>query len=120
MLHPEQALLGLAVDIGTTKMAAYLLDLATGHTLAKGGLMNPQIAYGEDVVSRIAYANRHPDGRHLLQTRLIESLNDLINLCQSRANYEQIVEACGQYAIITFAGYGAPVAKLFMSRLTDR
>ncbi len=115
VLHPEQALLGLAVDIGTTKMAAYLLDLATGHTLAKGGLMNPQIAYGEDVVSRIAYANRHPDGRHLLQTRLIESLNDLINqLChEAGATYEQIVEAVvvGNTAIHHFFA-GLPVRQL--------
>ena len=115
VLHPEQALLGLAVDIGTTKMAAYLLDLATGHTLAKAGLMNPQIAYGEDVVSRIAYANEHPEGRYLLQTRLIESLNDLIDqLCgEAGVAYEQIVEAVvvGNTAIHHFFA-GLPVRQL--------
>ena len=115
VLHPEQALLGLAVDIGTTKMAAYLLDLATGHTLAKAGLMNPQIAYGEDVVSRIAYANRHLDGRCLLQARLMESLNDLIDqLCQEAGViHEQIVEAVvvGNTAIHHFFA-GLPVRQL--------
>ena len=50
-------LLGLAVDTGTTKLAAYLVDLATGETLARVGAMNPQTAYGEDVVTRITYAN---------------------------------------------------------------
>lgn len=115
VLCPEQALLGLAVDIGTTKMAAYLLDLTTGHTLAKAGLMNPQIAYGEDVVSRIAYANRHADGRHLLQARLMESLNDLIDqLCQEAGvTHEQIVEAVvvGNTAIHHFFA-GLPVRQL--------
>lgn len=42
--------LGLAVDIGTTKLAAYLVDLSSGNTLAKTGAMNPQIAFGEDVI----------------------------------------------------------------------
>ena len=41
---------GLAVDIGTTKIAAYLVDLFTGKTLAARGMMNPQISYGEDVI----------------------------------------------------------------------
>ena len=115
VLHPEQALLGLAVDIGTTKMAAYLLDLATGHTLAKAGLMNPQIAYGEDVVSRIAYANTHPDGRHLMQTRLVESLNDLIDqLCgEGGVSHTQVIEAVvvGNTAIHHFFT-GLPVRQL--------
>ena len=54
MIPPGAPLLGLAVDIGTTKIAAYLVELASGRTLAKAGAVNPQIAYGEDVVSRIA------------------------------------------------------------------
>jgi uncharacterized 2Fe-2S/4Fe-4S cluster protein (DUF4445 family) len=77
ILAPQSPLLGLAVDIGTTKLAAYLLDLQTGKTLAKTGAMNPQIAYGEDVISRIAYANTHADGRQTLQSRLIDALNNL-------------------------------------------
>ncbi len=56
-------LLGLAVDIGTTKVAAYLVDLETGVTMAKAGVMNPQIAYGEDVISRISYVINHDGGR---------------------------------------------------------
>lgn len=95
VLPPQQRLLGLAVDIGTTKVAAYLVDLETGHTLAKGGLMNPQIAYGEDVVSRIAYANQHPNGRKILQQRLVEGLNQLTEeLCtEAGAHPQQIVDA---------------------------
>ncbi|MBN1247589.1 MAG: DUF4445 domain-containing protein [Anaerolineae bacterium] len=82
VMRSDQPVVGLAVDIGTTKMAAYLVSLESGHTLAKAGLMNPQIAYGEDVVSRIAYANEHQEGRWVLQERLIAGLNDLVgSLC---------------------------------------
>jgi hypothetical protein len=63
-LLPEGTqLVGLAIDVGTTKVAGYLLDLETGRTLAKAGTMNPQISYGEDVISRIAYTDAHADGR---------------------------------------------------------
>jgi uncharacterized 2Fe-2S/4Fe-4S cluster protein (DUF4445 family) len=95
LMRPDQPVVGLAVDIGTTKMAAYLVALETGRTLAKAGLMNPQIAYGEDVVSRIAYANTHPQGRLVLQDRLIAGLNELVGaLCtEVGIDREQIVEA---------------------------
>lgn len=78
ILPPESRCLGLAVDIGTTKLAAYLLDMETGDVLAKMGAMNPQIAYGEDVISRIAYTDQHDGGRQLLQERLVEALNEMI------------------------------------------
>ncbi len=54
-ISPDDILLGCAVDIGTTKIAAYLVDLRTGQTLASGGTINPQVAYGEDVISRIKF-----------------------------------------------------------------
>jgi uncharacterized 2Fe-2S/4Fe-4S cluster protein (DUF4445 family) len=91
----ERTAFGLAVDIGTTKLAAYLLDLRAGRTLAQAGAMNPQIAYGEDVISRIAYANAHTDGRQILQACLVETLNQLVReLCVDAAiEREQIVKA---------------------------
>jgi uncharacterized 2Fe-2S/4Fe-4S cluster protein (DUF4445 family) len=69
---------GLAVDIGTTKLAAYLIQLETGETVAKAGAMNPQIAFGEDVISRIAYTGRVLDGAKKLQKVLVETLNKLL------------------------------------------
>jgi uncharacterized 2Fe-2S/4Fe-4S cluster protein (DUF4445 family) len=115
ILSKEDPILGLAVDIGTTKMAAYLVDLTTGHTLAKDGLMNPQIAYGEDVVSRIAYANEHVEGRELLQSRLVAGLNDLVStLCRDAdVDRSQIVDAVvvGNTAIHHLFT-GLPVAQL--------
>ena len=93
-------ILGLAVDVGTTKLAAYLCDLETGAILAKSGAMNPQTAFGEDVISRISYSNNIPNGHKVLQTRLIETLNTIIEeLCtvaqksNPSINTEQIVEA---------------------------
>lgn len=68
-------ILGIALDVGSTKIALYLVDLETGGTLATSGIMNPQIAYGEDVVSRIAYANRSEHHRKELQRVLVDSIN---------------------------------------------
>ncbi len=91
--HPsEEALLGLAVDLGTTKIAAYLVDLATGQTIASQGLMNPQVAYGEDVMSRIAHAMEGKGAE--LQRVVVEALNEIArDLChQADGRPEQIVE----------------------------
>ena len=95
ILPAGSRMMGLAVDIGTTKLAAYLVDLETGETLAKAGAMNPQIAYGEDVISRISYANEHADGAKILQSRLVETLNKLIVTLLEELDIaqDQIVEA---------------------------
>ena len=83
ILPNDKMPLGLAVDIGTTKLAAYLLDLESGMTLAQESAMNPQIHYGEDVVSRIFYCMENKDGRTNLQQQIIQALNHLIlNLCE--------------------------------------
>ncbi len=94
ILPPEKRLLGLAIDIGTTKLAAYLVDLESGQTLAQGGAMNPQIGFGEDVISRIAYANQGEGGK-VLQERLVSTLNQLVQgLCaQAGECAEQVLEA---------------------------
>ena len=95
VLPQDARLLGLAADVGTTKLAAYLVDLSDGSTLAKLAAPNPQIAYGEDVVSRIGFANDHHEGRRLLQDRLVASLNKLIeDLCtRTDTAREHIVDA---------------------------
>ncbi len=87
--------LGLAVDIGTTKIAAYLLDLESGEPLAQQSAMNPQIHYGEDVVSRIFYCMEHPNGRSTLQKQIVETLNSLVaDLCgQAGRRPQEIVDA---------------------------
>lgn len=74
LLPRETDIYGIAVDIGTTKIAIYAVDLGSGDIVAKTGEMNPQIAYGEDVISRITYARDHADGRAKLQEALIRTL----------------------------------------------
>lgn len=59
--EPERRALGFACDLGTTKLAGYLVDLETGASLATAGVMNPQIGYGEDVISRLARRAKTPE-----------------------------------------------------------
>jgi uncharacterized 2Fe-2S/4Fe-4S cluster protein (DUF4445 family) len=95
VLPMDDSLLGLAVDIGTTSIAAYLVDLSSGAILTKGGAMNPQIAYGEDVISRILYINEHQDGDRILQDRIVGEVNLLAaSLCgEAGFTVDQIVDA---------------------------
>ena len=92
---PSTRWLGMAVDIGTTKVAGYLIDLENGKTLASKGLMNPQISYGEDVVSRIVAASKSPADAAKLQSLLTEALSQLAaDLCnETGTKPTEIVEA---------------------------
>ena len=92
---PATRWLGLAVDIGTTKVAGYLVDLETGKTLASKGVMNPQISYGEDVVSRIVAASKSPADSAKLQSVLVDALSQMAaELCgENDAKPEQIADA---------------------------
>ncbi len=71
-------LYGAAVDIGTTTIALYLCDLEDGAILAAESEMNPQIVYGEDVMSRIQYATAHKDGLRTLHKAIIRVLNQML------------------------------------------
>lgn len=68
---------GLAVDIGTTTVAGYLCELTSGEILATGAMMNPQVAYGEDVMSRIGYAAKEKGGLKRLNDAVIKCLNQI-------------------------------------------
>jgi uncharacterized 2Fe-2S/4Fe-4S cluster protein (DUF4445 family) len=69
---------GAAVDIGSTTVALYLCNLRTGEMLAAESEMNPQIVYGEDVMSRIQYSIEHKDGLEKLHKAIISTLNKLL------------------------------------------
>ncbi|ADC65892.1 ferredoxin [Ferroglobus placidus DSM 10642] len=74
---------GLAVDIGTTTVVGYLTDLRTGKILAIDSMMNPQVPYGEDVMSRITYAMQNPEGLEVLNKKIVEGINQiLVNVCK--------------------------------------
>ena len=69
---------GVAVDIGSTTIAAHLSDLYNGETLASAGLMNPQIRFGEDLMSRVSYVMMNPGGEIEMTDAVRAALDDLI------------------------------------------
>ena len=73
---PGKSPLGLAFDLGTTKIAGYLINLETGETVAAEGMANPQRTYGDDVISRISYALEKSGA--VLQEVAVKGLNGLI------------------------------------------
>ncbi len=70
-------LLGLAVDLGSTTIAAHLCDLSDGKVLASSGVMNPQIRFGEDLMSRVSYAMMNPGGDVEMTRAVREAINTL-------------------------------------------
>src|SRR5262245_8611828 len=68
---------GLAIDVGSTTIAGHLCDLSSGEVVASSGLMNPQIRFGEDLMSRVSYVMMNPGGDVEMTKAVRESLNDL-------------------------------------------
>jgi len=80
--------IGFAVDIGTTTCAGYLTDLNTGKVLATESMMNPQVRYGEDVMSRITYCMLNEEnGLRELQATIIEGLNTIAKLAAHKTGH---------------------------------
>jgi len=77
--------LGLAVDVGTTTIAAYLTDLTTGKVVATESEMNPQVAFGDDVIARLHHASRSAEGPGELQRSVIGQVNELARKAVERA-----------------------------------
>ena len=79
-IHPgfwEGRLYGLAIDLGSTTIAAHLCDLRNGNVLASSGLMNPQIRFGEDLMSRVSYAMMNPGGDREMTNAVRSAINEL-------------------------------------------
>ncbi|SFP20675.1 ASKHA domain-containing protein [Tranquillimonas alkanivorans] len=73
----EGRLYGLAVDVGSTTVAAHLTDLRNGQVLASAGVMNPQIRFGEDLMSRVSYSMMNPGGDAEMTAAVRAALNGL-------------------------------------------
>jgi len=86
---------GMAVDIGTSKIVCHLVDLKSGETLAVGSMENPQILYGEDVISRIAYASSSNHNLDSLQKLVVDGINKVfVEVCQKAGvNPDKVYEA---------------------------
>jgi uncharacterized 2Fe-2S/4Fe-4S cluster protein (DUF4445 family) len=92
----EGGLYGLAIDLGSTTIAAHLCDLRDGAVLASSGLMNPQIRFGEDLMSRVSYAMMNPGGDVEMTRAVREAINAL---AQSIAN-EAKIDAMAIYEVV--------------------
>ena len=71
-------LYGIAVDVGSTTIAAHLCDLVSGEVKASAGVMNPQIRFGEDLMSRVSYVMMNPGGEQEMTKVVREALNNLV------------------------------------------
>jgi uncharacterized 2Fe-2S/4Fe-4S cluster protein (DUF4445 family) len=87
-------LVGLAVDIGTSNIGVFLIDLRKGTNIASAGLENPQCVHGADVITRITAALQYPDKAREMQRLVIEAINETVaSLCEKRhLQAEQIVD----------------------------
>ena len=79
---------GIAVDLGSTTIAAHLCDLASGEVLASGGLMNPQIRFGEDLMSRVSYVMMNPEGVGEMTGVVRGAINSLVQEVATEAGIE--------------------------------
>ena len=74
----KEAIYGVAVDVGSTTIAAHLCDLGSGDVLCSNGMMNPQIRFGEDLMSRVSYVMMHPEGGAELTGEVRRAVNELV------------------------------------------
>ena len=79
---------GVAIDIGSTTIAAHLCNLTSGDVVATAGIMNPQIRFGEDLMSRVSYVMMHPEGALELTNTVRQGINDLIHEVAREADIE--------------------------------
>jgi uncharacterized 2Fe-2S/4Fe-4S cluster protein (DUF4445 family) len=88
-------LTGLAIDVGSTTVAAHLCALDDGRVLASAGIMNPQIRFGEDLMSRVSHAMMDAAGAGRMTAAIREALSDLAGelLAEAEADPEMLVEA---------------------------
>ena len=80
---------GLAFDVGTTTVAVHLCDLASGEVLASDGIMNPQIRFGEDLMSRVSYIMMNPGSETEITQTIRDGINDLIRRVRTEAGVAQ-------------------------------
>ncbi|MDG2285123.1 MAG: ASKHA domain-containing protein, partial [Alphaproteobacteria bacterium] len=98
----REQIFGLAVDIGSTTMSAHLCDLATGQVLSSAGTMNPQIRFGEDLMSRVSYVMMNPGG----DADMTKAVRDAINYLATQTAAEV---GAGPDEIVDLVFVGNPV-----------
>jgi uncharacterized 2Fe-2S/4Fe-4S cluster protein (DUF4445 family) len=81
---------GLAVDVGTTTVVAHLCDLRTGAVLATESMMNPQVRFGEDLMSRVSYGMSEPKGVERMHRAIVRAVNELAEKAARSAGLESV------------------------------
>ena len=91
----EGSIYGLAFDVGSTTIACHMCDLQSGDVIASSGLMNPQIRFGEDLMSRVSYSMMNPGGAEEMTKAVRETINALIGqvAAEGMVEREAIMEA---------------------------
>ena len=83
---------GVAVDVGSTTIAAHLCDLVNGNVVGGSSMMNPQIRFGEDLMSRVSYVMMHPEGADEMTAVIREAIDSLIGeVCEQAEIYRDLV-----------------------------
>lgn len=92
----REHLYGVAIDLGSTTIAAHLCDLSSGEILGSASAMNPQIRFGEDLMSRVSYVMMNPQGITEMTTVVRQSINDLLQELSNSvaAQPQDILEIC--------------------------
>ena len=100
--YHEEGIYGMAIDVGSTTIAAHLCDLQSGKVIGSAGMMNPQIRFGEDLMSRVSYAMMNKGGAAEMTQAVRDGLNQL---------FAQIAEEAGidPALILDFVFVGNPV-----------
>lgn len=90
----KDEMFGIAVDVGSTTIAAHLCDLSTGEVSGSAGLMNPQIRFGEDLMSRVSYIMMNEGGEKDLTHVVREAINEIITtiITENNIDAEDILE----------------------------
>ncbi len=127
VIHKDQSVLAVAVDIGTTGLSAYLLNLEDGQILNKISDLNPQTEYGGDVLSRITYCMENKDGIEILSKCIREKIDSmvdkLIGMEYERKNVYEIAIAANTTMLHLFTGVNpntiakAPYRSVFLDQI---
>ena len=107
--------LGVSVDIGSTSLAAALVNLATGQVMATTSRVNPQVRFGPDVISRIHFAQEHAEGNGQLHDAVTDAIGAMINdlAAQRGVSADRIAAiACAGNATMTHAAVGEDITSL--------
>jgi uncharacterized 2Fe-2S/4Fe-4S cluster protein (DUF4445 family)/NADPH-dependent glutamate synthase beta subunit-like oxidoreductase len=80
---------GMAIDVGSSTVAGYLSDLTDGSVVTTASMMNPQVVYGEDVMSRISYTMTNPKGLEILNGAILDGLNGIVEEAAAAAGIKR-------------------------------